>query len=280
MKKPLAAIFAALLILSIVPAAGAGTIIYHDVFNGSASANLNGTAPDVDNNGGTNTWAANTGYKLSGLTPSASLNTGAYLPFTAVAGNLYTLSASFTGIGPDGTSVAWHALGFGKSMPTTTLESGENRFVSGATIGRAWMLFRPNNPTGNANMLHRGNASSGTGTGTTPQPWNDPSLLFVEGGDIDMQILLDTSPVTWTATYFAKRPADSSYTQVSVGALPLLAQDIGMVGIARTTNTAGTTMTGSITTFDLSFEPVPEPASSILLMLGMIAFGVTSRRKQ
>ena len=279
MKKTLAATFAALLILCIVPAAGAGTIIYHDVFNGSASANLHGTAPDVDNNGGTNTWAANTGYKLSGLTPSASLNTGAYLPFVPTTGNVYTLSASFVGVGQDGASVAWHALGFGKGMPTTTLESGENRFVSGATIGRTWMLFRPNNPSGSANMLHRGNASSGTGTGTTPQPWNDPSLLFVEGGDIDMQIVLDTSPATWTATYFAKRPADSSYTQVSIGALPLLAQDIGMVGIARTTNTAGTTLTGSITVFDLTVDPVPEPASSMLLTLGMIALGVASRRK-
>jgi hypothetical protein len=274
MKKILVATVVAILVTFMVPAVRAGTI-YHDDFSGLQAANLNGTTPDV----GTNAWKANTGYKANGLMPSLNVNSGAFLPFAPVAGNLYTLSVSFTGVGEDGDSIAWHAFGFGKAVPSTTLESGNNRFVTGDSLGRAWMLFRPNNPTGNSNQLHRGNAGSGTGTASTPQPWNDPTLAFVEGGAIDMQIVLNTDPATWTATYYAKRPADSSYTQVSNGALPLLAQDIGMVGIARTANSPTTsTLTGNITNFDLSV--IPEPATSVLLALGAIVLGAATRRKQ
>jgi hypothetical protein len=278
MKKFLAFTVTAVVVTFIVPAARAG-IIYSASFGGDSS-NLAGSGPDVDNNGGTNTWVASTGYKKNGTTPSAGINSGAYLPFTPVAGNIYTLSARFLGVGPDGTNVAWHGLGFGKSMPTTNMETGENRFVSGNTTGRAWMLFRPNNPltpTDSPNVNHLGNATSGTASNPV---WTDATLARAEGGDIDMEIILNTSPAIWTADFLAKRPSDSSYTDVSGGPLNLIVQDIGMVGIARTTNTAGSgALTGTVASFVLTVDPVPEPASIALAALGMIAFGVSARRK-
>ena len=223
------------------------SVIYDEDFLGLASDNLNGSTVDIDHSGATTTttWKAYSGFKQNGLLPSTGVNLGAWLPFVPQSGNTYTLSASLTGVGPDGSSVAWYAIGFGKSVPTT-VESGDNRFISGTSLGRAWMLFRPNNPGTSSNMIHLGNTTTGTATGPqSPAAWNAPTL--VEGGDIDMQIVLDTNPTTWTATYFAKRPTDSLYTQVSSGPLNLLAQDIGMVGIARTTGS----LNGMITNFTL-----------------------------
>jgi hypothetical protein len=220
-------------------------VIYQENFTGSASTALNGSPLDTtDNNGGTNTWVAHSGYKLSGATPTGTApNTGAFLPFTPVAGNVYTLSASYTGIGPDGTSVSWQALGFGKSVPSPFADGTDNRFISGATLGRAWFFFRPNNPTtptDSPNKIQLGN--SGTGTASSPV-WTDATLARGEGGDIDLKIVLDTNPLTWTADFFAKRPTDSTYTDVSGGPLSLLAQDIGMVGVARTSGTLAGTLT-------------------------------------
>ena len=94
---------------------------------------------------------------------------------------------------------------------------------------------------------------------------------------MNMQIVLDTSAATWTATYYASRPTDP-LVMISTGALPLLAQNIGAIGFARTTNSTGS-LSGKITNFDLSVDPVPEPASSMLLVLGMTAFGLVVRRK-
>jgi PEP-CTERM motif len=282
MKKLLASTVTAVVVTFIVPAARAG-IIYSASFGGDntnlAGSGLATSGLDVDNNGGSNTWVASTGYKKNGTTPSASINSGAYLPFTPVAGNTYTLSARFLGVGPDGTNVAWHGLGFGKGMPTTNMETGDNRFISGATAGRAWLLFRPNNPltpTDSPNVNHLGNTTSGTASNPT---WTDATLARAEGGDIDMEIILNTVGAIWTADFLAKRPTDSSYTDVSGGPLNLIAQDIGSVGIARTTNSGTGALTGTVASFVLSVEPVPEPASIVLVALGLIAIGVPARRK-
>ncbi len=226
----------------------AAGVLYQENFGGLATNNLNGSTVDTDNSGGFNTtWTAYSGYKQNGLMPSASVAQGAFLPFVPIAGNVYTLTATFTGVGPAGTSAAWYALGFGKAMPTNAETGAGNRFIEAPTMGRAWTLFRANNPnfptaTTNANQVQLGNATTGTGA---TQPW--PSTAPFNGGDVDIKIVLDTTPATWTADFFAKRPTDPTYVEVSTGATNLLAQDIGAIGFTRTTGT----LSGNITKFEL-----------------------------
>ena len=83
MKKLLTASVAAILLTCFVPVAKASTIIYHDNFDGSSGSTfLNGSAPDVDNNGGSNTWSAFgsatnvNGYKEDGTLASGSVSSG------------------------------------------------------------------------------------------------------------------------------------------------------------------------------------------------------------
>lgn len=206
-------------------------VLYDENFTGSAATTLNGQIPDVDQNGGFNMWRAHSNYLADGnMTPPAG-GSGGYLPFIPQPGFVYTLSASFTGItGALGTNTNWMAIGFAESVPpnpqTTT---NDTRFISGPTVGKAWMLFRTNFATGGlTHQTLRGDANSGTANGT------DYTSSFTAGGDIDLQIVLNTTggPATYTATYYAKRPTDGAYTQVSAGALPLLAEDIGAVGFA------------------------------------------------
>lgn len=261
-------------------------VIYHENFAGLSTDNLNGKAPDVDNTAsGTDTWLAYNAYKQNGALPGGTgqnVNRGAWLPFVPQAGNVYTLSASLTGVVASGTNAstnfAWYALGFGKSLPSD-VQTSSNRFNEGEAVGRAWMLFRPNNTSANLNQSHRGSGTSGTGPAGTPQPWATGSPSG--GGDVDLQIVLDTTVSTWTVTYYANRPGDP-LLMVSPGALPLLSQtDLGIVGICRTTDTAAnSSMSGKVTSFDLSVEPVPEPASCVLLALGVITLGVPARRKR
>ena len=149
-------------------------VLYDENFGGLATDNLNGSTPDVDNSGNFNTtWLAYSGYKQNGLIPSNNIAQGAWLPFVPLAGNTYTLSVSFTGVGPDGTSTNWLAFGFGKSLPTNAESGSGNRFVEAPTVGRAWSLFRANNTNfpsvaTNANQSFVGGATSGT---TTTLSW-------------------------------------------------------------------------------------------------------------
>ncbi len=212
-------------------AIGAG-VIYDENFLGAATDNLNGSTPDTDNSGNSSLWLASSGFKQDGTIPN-NVALGAFLPFTPVAGNTYTLSVSFANVA--GTSVNWLAAGFAKGLPANA-ETGPNRFVEGNAIGRAWTLYRASNAT-NPNQ-----AFSGGGTGGAVNWTGGPT----NGGNVDLQIVLDTNPAIWTATYFAKRDTDGSYTMVAPAA-NLTAQDIGAVGFARNTGD----VTGKITNFTL-----------------------------
>ena len=169
---------------------------------------------------------------------------GAWLPFVPTAGNTYTLTASLTGVGVGQSTadVAWWALGFAKALPTNAESAAGNRFIEAPTLGRAWMLFRPNNPGTNANQVQIGNATTGTGTSI---PWTAGTPTG--GGDVDMQIVVDTTASTWTGSFYAKRPTDVSYTFITT---QNILQDItGMVH--GTTATAGTVLNGMINHFKL-----------------------------
>jgi hypothetical protein len=233
-------------VFGFVDNAAALNTIYEENFLGSSANNLNGSTVDVDNSGGFNTtWLAYSGYKQNGLLPTASVSQGAWLPFIPSGGNTYTLTASLTGVGvgQSASDVAWWALGFAKTLPTNAESGSGNRFIEAPTLGRAWMLFRPNNPGTNANQVQIGSATSGTGT-TVPWTAGTPT----GGGDVDMQIVLDTTASTWTGSFYAKRPTDSLYTFITT---QNILQDITGIGLTRTTATAGTVLNGMINHFKL-----------------------------
>jgi hypothetical protein len=243
--------------------------IYLDNFDGAAAADLNGTTPDV----GANNWAAHTAFDANGLVTPVTGGSSAVLPFTPAAGNVYTLTTSLRGVTGN---TNWFGAGFVESVPANPQASGnDNRFISGATVGKAWMLFRgATSPTAPLQSL-RGDAASGTPPAGVAVTWLGG---FTPGGDIDLQIILDAAggPGTWKAQFFAKRPADASYTDVGGGALALLAEDIGGVGLAY----SNTGISGSVVHFSLEVTPVPEPASVGMIGLGFAAVGLFVQRRR
>jgi hypothetical protein len=243
--------------------------IYLDNFDGAAAADLNGTTPDV----GANNWAAHTAFDANGLVTPVSGGSSAVLPFTPVAGNVYTLTTSLRGVTGN---TNWFGAGFVESVPANPQLSGNgNRFIDGATVGKAWMLFRGATTVAAPHQSLRGDAALGTfAAGTVP--WAGG---FTAGGDIDLQIVLNAAggPGTWKAQFFAKRPADAGYTDVGGGALALNAEDIGGVGIAY----SNTGILGSVVHFSLESTPVPEPASVGMIGSGFAAVGLfVYRRRQ
>lgn len=214
-------------------------IIISEDFAGSGS--LDTTTPDVTPGGD---WVAASQFGADGVISSvgtgSSSGGSATVAFTPVDGQVYTLDASFTGVTGNAN---WVALGFGEGQSTVTTFS--NRFINGSLIGKAWMIFR-GQTTEFGNTRFSGSATNGT-TGTSAQ-WSPD---FSGGGDIDLRIELDTTggAGNWSATWFAKRPGDASYTEV--GAAPLEDEVITSVGIAQS---SGDT-TATITSFSLSDTP-------------------------
>jgi hypothetical protein len=239
--------------------------IYLDNFDGTATANLNGTTPDV----GASNWAAHNAFDADGLITPVAGGSSAVLPFTPAAGNLYTLTASYRGVTGN---TNWFGAGFAESVPANPQLSGnDNRFISGATVGKAWMLFRgATSPTAPLQSL-RGDAASGT-FAAGALPWLGG---FTPGGDIDLKIVLDATngPGTLKAQFFAKRPADAAYTDVGGGALALNAEDVGGVGLAY----SNTGISGRVVHFSLT--AVPEPAAG-LFEIGFTAFGLYVQRRR
>jgi hypothetical protein len=216
-------------LLSVVASARAG-VIYQEDFNGSAD-DLNGAAPSI--RPGEETWIATPIFNQDGsLDPDAG---SATLAFTPSDDNVYQLDLSLTGVTGD---LNWIALGFGVGQ--STVIGTNNRFINGLLIGKVWMLFR-GDTSGHQAFL--GSATSGTAAGT---PW---AALETETGAIDLRIELDTTggAGAWAATWFAKKPADLSYTEVRPRET-LLDEVIDSVGIAL----ARGLVNGTIESFSLS----------------------------
>lgn len=235
--------------------AQAETVIFDHTFDGG-TGNLNNTPEDFSGD----SWVATpTNFLANGTIGGSDAGT-ATLAFTPADGFIYTLDASFTGITGDAN---WIPFGFvnGQGTSSKTGQPDENRFLEGQTVGVAWMFARGANSS-DPNNAFLGDPAAGTagvgnsdGANWTGGPTN--------GGDIDMRIVLDTTAGAgaWTATWFAKRPADSGYTTVRATA-DLLSKDITSVGFGE----SATQVSGTIESFSLT--SVPEPSSLALLGLG------------
>lgn len=166
-----------------------------------------------------------------------------------------------TGVAGDGN---WLALGFVDGQGTAV--TNNNRFISGSSIGKAW-LFHRGDPNLETDQSWLGNAASGTGD-SVQFPAGFPG-----GGGIDLRVVLDTTggAGNWTATWFAKLQASGTYIEVRPEAT-LLDETINAVGLAKSNDG----IQGTVISFSLT--SVPEPGS--LALLGLSAVFMLHRRLQ
>ncbi len=275
MKRTVTQLFAAAMAVALTTgSATAATIIYQDDFNGG-TGNIHGLAPDI----GANNWVAHTMWNADG---SIDSTTGTVAPaingssmtlaFTPANGLVYTLDASISGIVGD---TDWFGLGFANGQ--STVNSANTRFITSTVVGTAWMLFRGQNPPGptpaptlNVAQLGSG-ALAPTANGSQTSPANWTALAADAAGSIDMRIVLDTTGGSgnWTATWYAKRPADASYSEVRASTLVPGSSEANFTSVGLAISNPSTTngIDGTVEFFSLT-SVVPEPSSLALMGLG------------
>jgi uncharacterized sulfatase len=239
-----------------IPAASGQAVIFSDDFSGG-TGNINAVPPDV--RPGSETWTASPVFNADGSVdrPTSSNQGSMTLPFIPANGFVYTLDASFSGVTGD---TDWLALGFasGQSATSTT----NDRFVGPAVTGATWMIFRGATPAPlatNGNKIQRGLAAGDA------VDWLDPNLGDLEGGAIDLRIVLDTTGGTgaWTATWYAKLPASGSYTLVGASTpVPHAASSYTSVGVAASSTHPTSGTGGTIGSFSLTSQ-APNPSALI-----------------
>ncbi len=231
--------------------ATAQTTIYSDDFSGS-SGNIGTLPPDV--RPGSETWTASTVFNADGSVdrPTSSNQGSMTLPFVPANGFIYTLDVSFSGVTGD---TDWLGFGFANGQSATSTTS--DRFVGPTVTGATWMIFRGATPAPlatNGNKIQRGLAAA------APVDWLDSTLGDLEGGAIDLRIVLDTTGGTgaWTATWYAKLPASGSYTLVgATTTVPHAAANYTSVGIAASSTHPTSGTGGAVESFKLtSLAPV------------------------
>lgn len=229
-----------------IPLATAQTTIYSDDFSGG-SGNIGALPPDV--RPGSETWTASPIFNADGSVdrPTSSNQGSMTLPFIPANGFVYTLDASFSAVTGD---TDWLALGFANGQSATSTSS--DRFVGPAVTGATWMIFRGATPAPlatNGNKIQRGLAAGDA------VDWLDPTLGDLEGGAIDLRIVLDTTGGTggWTATWYAKLPASGSYTLVGATTpVPHAASSYTSVGVAASSTHPTSGTGGTVESFKLT----------------------------
>jgi hypothetical protein len=204
-------------------------VLLRDDFSGDGG-DLDGATPEVTTDGAK--WVAAPVFNRDGsIDPEAGSATVAFRPVDGVA---YSLDASV--VAEAGPSDDWIALGFARGQSSEASRGA--RFTDNAVVGRAWMLHRAADSTHPVNRAW-------LSTDGADWVWPGPSPL---GGRVDLRIVLDTTggPGTWTATWFAKRPADDRYTTVRETA-PLVNESITSVGLT----VSGPGISGSIESLSL-----------------------------
>ena len=227
-------------------------ILFADNFDHSGA--LHGAAPDT--RPGSETWIASGQFAAAGsVTATPTLGGSATLAFNPVNGRTYTLDARFSATAAAGNN-DWLALGFATGQ--SNVAGPDHRFTSATVTGKAWLLLRGSaTPAAPDNGAHLGN---GSGNGTASSA-NWVNWTAGTGGTIDLRVVLDTTGGTgsWTATWYAKRPADPAYATVRPTAT-VLDESINSVGFAK----SNTAVTGTLLGFSLSATgdgpPPPPPA--------------------
>jgi hypothetical protein len=260
------AFLAALLLATSLGTATAQTLIYSNSFTGGATA-LDGSAVDYSSGtfGSASTWQAGNTFLANGTagtTVASSANgQAAWLPFTPLVGYVYTATATILN-----NQNNWVAFGFTSNAPPSgqTWQSTNFSVRHSNSGGFAWILTRTNATASNVQQAFNGmNTSSQALAGQ----YADPTAA------VTLQIVLDASQPTWTATY--------SFNGVQQGgtfSLPSAANaDIGGIGFSHD-RSATANSGGLLSNFTLTEIAVPEPSA---FALGLVAFaGLSLRRRR
>ncbi|MBN1796284.1 MAG: hypothetical protein JW804_06395 [Sedimentisphaerales bacterium] len=190
--------FYILLICAVAVSYSSATVetIYFDDFSGSGSTELHGLSPDIDNNGGSNTWIAHSSWKADG---TAGSHSSATIPFTPTSGYLYQLTVTMRDvIGDD----YWLALGYAAG---SSIQEGGNgtRFIDSPTSGQPWMLRRGNNATAFDQLF----LGPGTNNGQAFEPLD-------RSEDINFRMIVDARNTNWKAYWYHKLVSQSYYQPI------------------------------------------------------------------
>ena len=211
-----------------------GAVIYQDNFTGSGSNTLIGTTPTVTTGG--NSWVGtNPSFAANG---QAVANAGAYLSFTPLVGDVYTLQGTLNPVSSGGDG--WFAFGF------TAVGLPFNGSPS-------WFLVKPSNIGGAVYSVKGGSLTA---------------LANVTNSSNVFTIALDTTGNDWVSTFSVNGTVLD--TQTFTGGVPT----ISYIGIYAN---ADTLATGSRIT-NLELSSVPEPSSGVIALGAAGLFLMRRRR--
>lgn len=239
--------------------ASAQSIIYSDSFSGSGGA-LNGAPVEV---GGQN-WTANQGWQDDGtVTGNGNISGSALLPFSPVADTIYSLSVDL--FHNDG-SAYWIGFGFAENALSSPGASDTLDRFTGTVAGHPWMLRR-GNTTQYPNVQGLGAPTSDVYVDVDPA-----------GADYsqynNMEIVLSTAGGSLT---IADALFDGTSILDSPHALAASMSDLHYVGMTWSSEPNAPTM--YYDNFLLTSQPIPEPATGAMLLLGVGAFAAIRRRR-
>lgn len=263
------AFYAAILSILIVPAISqASTIIYQHDFSGSASSSLIGVALDSTNSyaGGTSgaTWSGNdVRFRADGTTTGTDNTSAAYVPFSPVAGYVYTISITVdaTSIGNIDSRFSMSLLAYsGAGSPSGGVGfTNGGQYLTYATIGRR--------PVDYANAPNNYDFLTWTGSGANGGSHRD----YAYTGPWTLSIVLDTTGATQWSFQLIGSNATSTFPLSPTGSIPL-GTDINYIMF---NNHREITVAMS----DFSVVAVPEAsAMAAFSMLSLLSLGIRRRK--
>lgn len=260
MNKPILLI--ATLTLGLATALAQTTTLYRETFAGSGGP-LNGKTPDVSTTGAS--WQAGNLFYDNGFSDSVVAGSangqGAWLPFTPVAGGIYTAEATLLN-----SNANWVAFGFFSQYPVNNSGIGwtETRWETRhSNSGYLWALLRNHATSPDIQGF------LGYGTGNQVLNLTDPAGVDFTR-PIKLTFVLDATAATWTGAIYLNDV--SQWT----GPIPSGTQT-GIAGVGFSHERNSTANTGAwISGFTLTM--VPEPGAGALLLLGLAGWLARHRR--